>query len=368
MDFESAVDFDDIEYILEKKRPGDHVRFATLRTMRANRARQIANGSVHPSGLKRGDVVVFQESRDAPREIKRLVGFAFEHIAIDGGDLYVNQDRWCKTLEQSLRQSILLNAWDGASRLKQNERYVRANGQWKTDGDEFQGVLSSNASAESTSREITFANDLPGGINNQIAVNAHDSHALIPVHDFGFAFQLSRPENAWEIECAFHSPLSRPNLSLELDGSILTIKAGGQIATAELLPRQDKSVWIVIAMIDGYLVAGSQDEEWLRTKLPLLDTDSTKSESGPQAPIEVKAISGRLAIDQLIVFRDIFYRGNCDSDVQSWAPSDQLVVLGDNVSVSSDSRDRWPDGLPTHSAKGVVLQAESPMEVLLRQR
>lgn len=368
IDFESVVDFDDIEHVLKKTRPGDQVRFATLRTMRANRAREIANGLVHPSGLKRGDVVVFQESHDAPTEIKRLVGFAFEHIAIDGGDLYINQDRWCKTLEQSLRQAILLNAWEGASRFKQKGRYARANGQWKSDCEEFHGVLSSIPSAESSSRKITFTNDLRSGIDNQLAMNAHDSHAVIPVHDFGFALQLSRPENSWRIECSFNSPLSRPNISMESDGRFLTIQAGAQIANAELLPRQDKSVWIVIAMIDGHLVAGSQDVEWLRTTLPLDDTDITKKEYGVKAPIEVTAISGSLAIDQLIVFRDIFYRGNGDSDDQSWATGEQLVVLGDNVSASSDSRARWPDGLPTHSAKGVVLQSESPMEVLLRQR
>ena len=100
IDSGSAIDFDDIECVLERTLPGDLVRFATLRTMRATRAREIANRLVHPSGLKRGDVVVFQESRDTPREIKRLVGFAFEHIAIEGGDLIVNQVRWCKTLEQ----------------------------------------------------------------------------------------------------------------------------------------------------------------------------------------------------------------------------------------------------------------------------
>lgn len=155
---------------------------------------------------------------------------------------------------------------------------------------------------------------------------------------------------------------------MEWAGSFLTIKAGGQVANAELFPGQDKSVWIVIAMIDGYLVAGSQDKEWLRTKLPFLDSDRTKGDREAKAPIEITAISGSLAMDQLIVFRDIFYRGNGDSDKQSWAPGEQLIVLGDNVSASSDSRDRWQDGLPTNSVKGVVLQAGSPMEVLLRQR
>lgn len=366
IDFESAVDFDSIH---ERIRQGDQVRFATLRTMRTDRAPEIASGLVHVSGIQRGDAVVLQESREAKREVKRLVGFAFEHVSIEGGDLFINQERWCKTLEQSLRQSILLHAWENAISIEQHGS-PRPNGVWKIGGEEFQGQLSSNTDETSThgARRLTFGNDLHEGITNQLAVNAHDSHAVVPVPDYGIALQLSRPENAWKVECMFHSTLSRPTVSLELIGSSLKIESGDQVASVELLHRQDKSVWIVMAMVDGYLLIGSQDEEWLRAKLPLITADVPLSESHENGPIEVTSISGSLEIDQLLVFRDIYYRGNGDSDTQTWVPGERIVVLGDNVSASSDSRDRWPDGLPPNSVKGVVLQTESPMEVLLSQK
>ena len=102
--------------------------------------------------------------------------------------------------------------------------------------------------------------------------------------------------------------------------------------------------------------------------LPAMDADSAKDVDEAKPPIEITAVSGSLAIDQMLVFRDIHYRGAGDSETQSWEPGDRIVVLGDNVSASSDSRDRWPDGLPTNSARGVLIQTGSPIEVLLRQR
>ena len=121
-------------------------------------------------------------------------------------------------------------------------------------------------------------------------------------------------------------------------------------------------------MVDGQLIVGSQDEEWLRTKLPSPIEEMEGDETVFQAPIAIEINSGSLAVDQLLVFRDIYYRGQGDTDSHSWGSGEHLVVLGDNVSASSDSRDRWSDGLSPSSIKGVVLQTESPMEVLLRQR
>lgn len=371
IDMQSAVDFNELDIASERIRPGDQVRFATPRMVRATRALEIASGMAHASGLRRGDVVVFQESLDAKREIKRLVGFASEHIAIEAGDLFVNHDRWCKSLEQSLRQSVLINAWERSNPSKQQKEFARSNGTWTMDGEYFEGVLNTSSLGSGsieTSRTLQFEPYLPGYISNAVGINAHDSHVVIPVTDFGFAFQLSHLENPWKIECELRSPVSRPRMAIELENSSLTLKSGDQAAHAELLHRKDRSIWIVVAMVDGHLIAGSQEEEWLRMKLPLLKTDVAENENGVKPPIEMTAVSGSLAIDQLLVFRDIYYRGNGDSATQSWEPNERIVVLGDNVSASSDSRDRWPDGLPPNSAKGVLIQTESPMEVLLRQR
>ena len=371
IDMDSAFDFEDIESLSKRSRPGAEVQFASLRTVRKTRANEIANGRVETSGLHRGDVVVFQERPGAKREVKRIIGFAFERVAIEGGDVFVNGERWCKSLEQSLRQSVLLNAWERSSPNSLAERSFRPNGRWEFGQEEFAGVLSasdSNDGGLDHARSVSFEYVLPRLIDNSLSVNAHDSHLRVPVHDFGFAFQLSRPDQTWRIKCVMSSPFSQPAVTMDLVGSKLTITAELLTRNIELLHREDQSLWIAIVMVDGHLVVGSQDEEWLRTKLASGNDVLGHSHDHVQAPISIEIISGKLELDQLLVFRDVFYRGQGDSITQTWESGEHVVVLGDNVSASSDSRDRWPDGLSASSIKGVVLQTESPIEVLLRQR
>jgi len=180
-----------------------------------------------------------------------------------------------------------------------------------------------------------------------------------------------------EVSLSLSSEISQPTIELELKGSDLTIQSGDQVANVTLDQGADKSIWIVLAMIDGYLAAGNQNEEWLRRTLPAAETEINRlkesSKQSPRAvprgaPITIETISGKLSVDQLLVFRDILYRGNGDSVQQTWEPDDRVIVLGDNVSASSDSRDRWPEGLLPNAIKGVVLQTDSAMETLLRQR
>ncbi len=372
LDTNSVIDFDDLENLGTKTIPGYLVKFATLRSIRATRTVSIASGLTHPSGLVRGDIVVFQETPEAKREIKRVIGFPYEHIAIAQGDIFVDQVRWCKSLEQSLRQAILVNAWDGVQKATRPGNEDRSNGLWNCLGREFYGVLGTNdpenTSIEST-KELTFEYEFPRCIDNRNVVNAHDSHVIVPVNDFGFACQLSGLDLMWKIRCCLCSPNSQSIAEMELQGNELTIQSGDQVAKVEMNRGEDKSIWIVLAMVDGHLIIGSQEKEWLRSALPQIATDDTFHGLPPRnAPIAIGVISGKLAIDQLLVFRDIYYRGNGDSDHQVWAPANQMIVLGDNVSLSSDARDRWPDGLAPNSIKGVVIQTDSPMEALLRQR
>ena len=375
LDPKSAVDFEAVENIQEQINPGDQVRYATLRSMRSIRAMKMAIGSVQPSGLTRGDIVVFQEREGAKREVKRVVGFPAEKIEIESGDVFVDGERWCKTLQQSLRQSILLNVWEGSGLTQNNRPQNSLKASWLFTDGAFEGVLSprnidpkENASdLQTVERKLQFV--LPTSyLDNQLLLNAHDSHAIVPIQDFGFAFQLMSPDANWEIRCKMHSPVCEPELAIEWNGSEFKLKHAGETVSSQSIQQTDKPIWLAIAMVDGYLVAGSPDEEWFRAKLPTKVMDMTIENLKIQYPIEISPISGNLKLDQLLVFRDIHYRGQADSESQVWEPGDQLVVLGDNVSCSSDSRDRWPDGLSPKAAKGVVLQVESPMEVLLRQR
>lgn len=374
-DPKSAVDFEADANIQERINPGEQVRYATLRSMRSIRAMEIATGRAQPSGLVRGDIVVFQESQSAKREVKRAVGFPAEQIAIESGDVFINGERWCKSLEQSLRQSILINAWEGAELAENGGSQKNQDPSWVFTDRAFEGVLSpdniepkENASdSQTVERKLQFVSPKTH-LDNQLQLNAHDSHAIVPIQDFGFAFQVMTPVASWEIHCQMHSPVCEPEIAIEWNGSEFKLKYAEESAISQSIPRTDKPIWLAIAMVDGYLVAGSPDEEWFRTKLPSKVKDTAIENRKIQYPIEISPISGNLKLDQLLVFRDIHYRGQGDSESQVWEPGDRLVVLGDNVSCSSDSRDRWPDGLSTQAAKGVVLQVESPMEVLLRQR
>jgi len=326
------------------------------------RAAEIESGVVQPSGMQRGDIVVFQESVNGKREVKRVVGFAGEHVSIVGGDVMVNGERWSKSLQQTLRQSILLNAWNPSHAIMLAANSVQQDSGWKAARDHFQGELNAELG------ELSFSSCSNGAIDNQLPQNAHDSHAIMLVHDFGFALQITQPDEAWSMDCDFCSPTSRPKVTVALDRRMITITSMEQVVKKELVQKENQSKWLVVAMVDGELIVGSQDEEWLRTKLPksAVDVDNTIQVTRP--PIAISVPTGRLVVDHLLVFRDIYYRGQLDSESQTWEPGDHVIVLGDNVSASSDSRDRWPDGLPTNAVKGIVLRTENPMEYLLKQR
>lgn len=371
LDRVSEFDFADKENLAGKTHPGTQVRFATLRAIRKSRAIDIQRGLTQSSGLGRGDVVVIEESLGAMREVKRVVGFPMERVEIDQGDIFVDDLRWAKTLEQSLRQSILINAWDGAKQSLNPMSAERFDGIWSFAGSPFSGVLTASADGSApaaTTGEITFDCGSPPYLDNRLAVNAHDSHAIVPVQDFGVAFQLTNVATSWQILCKFRCDIGEPQVDLRWNGVKLTIQSEDQVANVEISQRKENATWVVLAMIDGFLVVGSQDEEWLRRALPGREGELQMTKTEWHSPIAIRAVTGTLSVDQLLVFRDIYYRGNGDSGRQAWPSSNQVIVLGDNVSASSDSRDRWPDGLPLHAIKGVVLQLDSPMETLLRQR
>ncbi len=361
-DVESVIDWEDTDLLKDKTQPGEQVRFATLRSVRTMRAPAIASGLALPSGLQRGDVVIFQESVGAKREVKRIVGFAGEQVSIVDGDVFVNGNRWSKSLQEALRQSILLKAWDASNFLKKDEQSERSDAGWKMEGGIFQGELNADLGV------MTFSPRSSGAIDNQLPINAHDSHAIVRVHDFGLALQISKPDESWSMDWELCSPMSRPKVAMGLVDRVLTIKSADQVYIKELTQQDDKSVWLVVVMVDGELVIGSQDEEWLRTKLPQITIDVETAIVETKPPIQLSVKSGTIKVDHLMVFRDIHYRGRLDSETQTWERGDSVVVLGDNVSASSDSRDRWPDGLPTNAVKGIVLQSENPMEDLLKQR
>jgi hypothetical protein len=85
------------------------------------------------------------------------------------------------------------------------------------------------------------------------------------------------------------------------------------------------------------------------------------------ATIQIEMGDDSSVYERLLVFSDIEWRGVLDSSAQVWPSESGIVVLGDNVSASSDSRDRWDVRPGWNAVKGVVIESRNPIESLLHQ-
>jgi hypothetical protein len=376
---------------------GEKVTIAPLRLVKNSRIHlQKGLQGLSPSGLQRGDVVVFQESGGTQREIKRLVGLPGESVRISKGDLFIDGVRLTKDFHQALRQAVFIDVWDVADTGKASS--------WHRNGSAFNGVLSAKKSNEAAGDHSGAATDVvteagtdgaaeaepaadaiksnltpyrfsrPRGeyIDNALDGNAHDSHQLIEVSDIGMAMQISAAQSDWGIQFCMNTPQTNTRVLVTcLDGKMAV--DGVPIDMGATRPLSDVPVeWIVVMQVDSELVVGDGHQEWYRRPLESKDRVSPSSKSGIMQgevyPLELVPLQGELSVRSLITFRDIHYRGSRDTEEQTWAASDYVIVLGDNVSASSDARDRWESGLPESAIKGVVLPVGSGLESLLRQR
>ena len=291
---------------------GETIQYARLRAMRTLRKAKEDPGIDSQSGLKRGDVVVLQTGADSTKEIKRLVGMPNEHLAIQEGELYVNGNLYSKSLDDALRQAILVHS-----------------------------VGKAEPQPQQTVWELS--------IDNQLACNAHDSHSIIAARDIGIALQIDPQEPRWNASVTMETA-SRNNASVQVQ---LTIK------------KSDHSIWIIVYYVDGFLLVGDEHQEWLRQAIqPKEDTDRNRE----TARMQVEFGDASSPCERLLIFRDIEWRGVLDSSSQEWPTEPGIVVLGDNVSASSDSRDRWAERPGLDAVKGVVIEPRNPIEALLHQQ
>ncbi|MEQ1825752.1 MAG: S26 family signal peptidase [Pirellula sp.] len=359
--------------------PGEKVQNAPLRLMRSRRANEISMGAAHPLGIARGDLVVVRESSNAVREIKRIVGFPGEQVAIEEGDLWIDGNRFAKTLTQCLRQAILISAWqrdtpDPAINL----------GAWKRNGGLLQGGTVRDES-------LQFCLNSGGQIDNQLVRNAHDTHRVINASDIGLAIQFEQIPESGKLSFSLNTLHSQETIGFEFNREqffVVSERASTKIERSGVLSGGDKqtneNTWLVVAIVDGALLVGTPYGEFVRESLPPsiqgLTPDglqsasiSSTSSSDQQAserlgPIEIRVDNGEFRFESILVFRDIVYRGNQDSASQIWESANGIVVLGDNVSTSSDSRDRWPVRPKITSVRGVIVESGNAIEDLLKQR
>ena len=312
---------------------GETIQYARLRAMRTLRKAKGDQGVDSESGLKRGDVVVLQTGADSTKEIKRLVGMPNEHLSIQEGELFVNGELYSKSLDDALRQAILVHSVG------------------KTEPQPQQTVW-----------------DL--SIDNQLACNAHDSHSIIVARDIGVALQIDPQVARWDALVTMDTA-SRNHASVQVQVAIkksdnsISLDIEDQSRTLQLDQLEALGNWIIVYHVDGFLLVGDEHHEWLRQAIqPTDDTDRNRD----TARIQVEFGDAPNPYERLLVFRDIEWRGVLDSSSQEWPSEPGIVVLGDNVSASSDSRDRWTARPGLDAVKGVVIEPRNPIESLLHQQ
>lgn len=292
------------------------------------------------SFLQRGEIVVLERDSGSLKELKRVVALPGEEVGIRDGDLWINQRRYQKTLAAALSQSVLIAAWDNTRCTQSLDAFLET-------------------------QTLPPTNDLP--------LNAHDSHERVTTCDFGIALRCTEP-------------MQNANLELQLADSIHSYRIqitaqDGWTASCNYVPlaRQPANdshhafdpQWIIVAMVDGRLLVGDQTGNGFAHSLSAL-TGGEREEQRDLASRTIAIVSNEdgLEFDLAMIFRDVVYRGYGDLAQETIPAGPGYVVLGDNISISDDSRGpagsqvRWEGD----RIRGIVVASPDPLGSLLRQR
>lgn len=330
------------------------------------------------SPIQRFDTVVINSTNEQSREVKRVIGLPHEDVAIRDGRLWVNDTLISPTPSQFLRQAVLMRHW--------------------------------LADTPSSSLDL-FLRSVHTPIHNNLPINAHDSHAYVAAQNYGVSFRFAMLDGQWKLRLRWiqsepsisrvtTTPESgleqRANSDAKLDSHRyfcdLEIASGEStelwVNGIPLAPnphhRGWRSPWLNILSIDGTLHVGEnyampwttigrrydasehEDRVASSTSAPH-SADSQNEETIPLVSLEV--LQGDPAIDRCLVYRGIVYRGYRDTDTQRFRPEDGFIVLGDNVSISEDSRGAGDASIRIHAQqmRGIVTPEQNDLDSLIRQ-
>ena len=318
---------------------------------------------------RRWEVAVFQSPLDPSQAyVKRVVGLPGESVQIVDGDIWIDGRIARKTLEEI--RAIRIPVFDNRFQPQDAARFPRWSFRadrslrfhptgWEVAGTGFKHHPT-NASDEGEDW-IQYHHWDPersqfGPIRDSYPYNGGDQRGSHVVRDILFECRLSARDDVSQIQFqVLHGPdhflLKLPvdgkgNVELTRDGAVLPLThvRQGLRSSEAATPRWTK----IEVSAEDHRISVALDGALL---FDPIDYDSTGPASlSTPSPIAIGLVNGTVEIQDLRIFRDIYYTGELFAGVRRPNAVDspfklqenEFFVLGDNSPVSNDSR-FWKD-------------------------
>jgi hypothetical protein len=285
--------------------------------------------------VDRWDILVLEARQDDTPEadpkakqanqVKRVVGLPGETIRIAQGRIYADGQPIVPNLSEFMQQAVLIAHWELGS---------------KSPGENQSGENSPGKPLEE------FLSGFAAPIDNALPINAHDSHHPVAVSDIGIAMRLAQPQSNWNLKFQLAHGDQRVPIELscyEKDTQVTLMAPGIQEGTDSVPSpsppspspqigwiRSWQPTWIHIVVLGGRLIVFDEHQERWSVAL------------GPMQEglrwTELSLVDPPGLIDRCMIYRGLHYRGIRDSPEQEFAAAEGWIVLGDNGTISEDSR------------------------------
>ena len=337
---------------------GETIRYVPIPRLRPSTARR-------PSGsqsdlVDRWDILVLEARQDdnpeanQANQVKRVVGLPGESIRIAQGRIYADGKPIVPNLSEFMQQAVLIAHWELGS---------------NSPGENQSGENSPSKTLEE------FLSGIAAPIDNALPINAHDSHHPVAVSDIGIAMRLAQPQSNWNLKFQLAHGDQRVPIELscyEKDTQVTLMAPGIQEGTDSVPSpsppspspqigwiRSWQPSWIHVVVLGGRLIVFDERQERWSVAL------------GPMQEglrwTELSLVDPPGLIDRCMIYRGLHYRGIRDSPEQEFAAAEGWIVLGDNGTISEDSRYWERPRIDRDELRGILEPRTGLMEGLVKQ-
>ena len=347
---------------------GETIRYVPIPRLRPSTARR-------PSGsqsdlVDRWDILVLEARQDdnpeanQANQVKRVVGLPGESIRIAQGRIYADGKPIVPNLSEFMQQAVVIAHWELGS---------------KSPGENQSGE---NQSGENQSGENSpgktleeFLSGFAAPIDNALPINAHDSHHPVAVSDIGIAMRLAQPQSNWNLKFQLAHGDQRVPIELscyEKDTQVTLVAPGIQEGTDSVSSpsppspspqigwiRSWQPTWIHVVVLGGRLIVfDERQERWSVALEPMQEGIRWT---------ELSLVDPPGLIDRCMIYRGLHYRGIRDSPEREFAAAEGWIVLGDNGTISEDSRYWERPRIDRDELRGILEPRTGLMEGLVKQ-